>query len=76
MKMLKQLYFLEDIMERYHYKDKKAARRIMAQMGATGKPAFVYEENMIAWEQSRVRMPAFMNDNHSSGKPRLIPKRK
>lgn len=51
--MLRQLYFVEDIMERYRCRSKDTARRYMHQMGAKGSPLFVTEQMINAWEDSK-----------------------
>lgn len=53
--MLRTLYFVEDIMERYRCRSKDTARRYMRQMGATGKPLFVTEDMIDAWERGKQR---------------------
>lgn len=51
--MLKQLYFVPDIMTRYHCRSEETARRYMRDMGAKGRPLFVTEEMISAWEDSK-----------------------
>lgn len=51
--MLKDLYFVDDIVERYHCGSKDTARRYMRQMGAKGTPLFVTEEMINDWEESK-----------------------
>ena len=53
--MLKELFFVPDIMDRYHCRSKDTARRYMRQMGATGSPLFVTEDMIEAWEMSKRR---------------------
>ena len=50
---LRQLYFVDDILERYHCGSKDTARRYMRQMGAKGCPLFVTEEMITDWEDSK-----------------------
>ena len=51
--MLKALYFVADIKERYRCRSDDTARRYMRQMGATGSPLFVTEDMIDAWEASK-----------------------
>lgn len=64
--MLRQLYFVPDIMARYHFRSKETARRYMREMGATGHPLFVTEEMINKWELTKQR-PCW------SGPVRLVP---
>lgn len=48
---LKTLFFIEDIMARYHCKSKDTARRYMHQMGADGYPLYVTEEMINAFDE-------------------------
>jgi len=51
--MLSKLFFIPDIMERYHLKTEVTARRHMKAMGASGSPFFVTEEMIEAWERTK-----------------------
>jgi len=64
--MLRQLYFVADIMDRYRCRSKDTARRYMKQMGATGSPLFVTEDMINQWELSK-RKPCW------SGRARPVP---
>lgn len=50
---LRTLFFVDDIVERYHCGSKDTARRYMRQMGASGAPLFVTEEMINNWEDSK-----------------------
>ncbi len=52
---LKTLFFVKDIMERYHLASETTARRYMKEMGAKGRPMFVFEESITAWEEAKVK---------------------
>ena len=54
--MLKELYFVPDIMERYRCKTPETARRYMREMGAKGCPLFVTEDMIRDWELTK-RIP-------------------
>lgn len=71
--MLDQLFFVPDIMARYHCRSKDTARRYMRQMGATGSPLFVTENMIRTWELSKrkpVNRPAAIPEGL------MIPRRK
>lgn len=51
--MLDRLYFVPDIVDRYHCGSADTARRYMRQMGATGTPLFVTEDMIREWELSK-----------------------
>lgn len=52
--MLRKLFFVEDIMERYNCRTKDTARRYMRQMGASGHPLMVTEDMINAWEDRKM----------------------
>ena len=55
--MLRELFFVEDIMKRYRIVTECTARRYMREMGGSGKPLFVTEEMIYAWEDKRMKQP-------------------
>ena len=64
--MLRQLYFVADIMKRYKCRSEDTARRYMREMGAKGRPMFVTEDMINQWELTK-RKPCW------SGQARPIP---
>jgi len=72
--MLKELYFVPEIMERYRCKSKDTARRYMRQMGAKGSPLFVTEEMINSWEMSK-RAPLPEVRRRPVGSAMKIPRR-
>ena len=80
--MLRTLYFTEDIMTRYRIATPCTARRYMREMGGSGKPLFVTEEMINAWEDRRMKQPEEPKRKARKAPARvpagemLIPKRK
>ena len=74
--MLKQLYFVPDIMERYKCRSKDTARRYMRQMGALGSPLFVTEDMISAWEESKRRVDRKPRAHVGKTVGMIIPRRK
>ena len=70
--MLKRLYFVPDIMDRYRCRSKDTARRYMRQMGAKGTPLCVTEDMIEAFDQSH-RRPVHIAKPSWSGKARAVP---
>ena len=51
---LRKIMFIEDIMDRYNTSI-STARRYMHEMGAHGRPFFVYEDVVAEWELKHQR---------------------
>ena len=73
--MLKKLYFVPDIRARYNCRSDDTARRYMREMGASGKPFFVTEEMIDAWEASK-RKPCWTGRAMPVPDGMKIPRRK
>ena len=73
--MLKQLYFVKDIMARYRCRSEDTARRYMRQMGATGSPLFVTEDMIDQWELTK-RKPCWTGKAIPVPTGMKIPRRK
>lgn len=79
---LRTLFFVDDIVERYHCGSKDTARRYMRQMGANGCPLFVTEEMITEWEDSKrkkerdVSIPCKSKHRRPLPKEMVIPGRK
>lgn len=54
---MERLYFVQDIMERYRYKDPRSAKKIMQQMGAQGKPMYVRESQIEEFDRMKTTKP-------------------
>ena len=73
--MLKQLYFVPEIMARYRCRSEDTARRYMRQMGAKGRPLFVTEDMIDRWELER-RKPCWTGTARPIPEGLKIPRRK